>query len=139
LRSNGFGFEPEFTAKVARRHCRIYEVPISYSGRTYSDGKKITWRDGVKAIYTIIRYRLDAVAPRDLLAIGVGAAAVADGHFVDSAAPARDLGRELRLEAEAVGPEAQPVEHLPAEGLVAGLHIREVEVGEHVGEEGEEP
>ena len=58
LRSNRFGFEPEFTAKVARRGLRIYEVPISYSGRNYAEGKKITWRDGIAALVTIIRFRL---------------------------------------------------------------------------------
>ena len=57
LKSDRFGFEPEFTAKVARKGFRIYEVPISYSGRTYSEGKKITWRDGFSAIYTIFRFR----------------------------------------------------------------------------------
>jgi len=53
-----FGFEPEITAKIARQHWRIYEVGISYSGRTYEDGKKIGWRDGVRAIYAIIKYNL---------------------------------------------------------------------------------
>lgn len=55
LRSNRFGFEPEFTVKVARKGFRFYEVPISYDGRRYSEGKKITWRDGISAIYTIFR------------------------------------------------------------------------------------
>jgi glycosyltransferase involved in cell wall biosynthesis len=58
LRENRFGFEPEFTAKVARARCRIYEVPISYSGRDYSEGKKIGWKDGVAALYFILKYRL---------------------------------------------------------------------------------
>lgn len=58
LKSNRFGFEPEFTMKVAKRKYRIYEVPISYSGRTYEEGKKITWKDGLVAIYTILRFRL---------------------------------------------------------------------------------
>ncbi len=58
LKSNRFGFEPEFTAKMARAGRRIYEVPISYSGRTYAEGKKITWRDGVAATFTILRFRL---------------------------------------------------------------------------------
>lgn len=58
LRSNRFGFEPEFTMKVAKRGYRIYEVPVSYRGRTYQEGKKITWKDGLAAIYTIIRFRL---------------------------------------------------------------------------------
>ena len=56
-RSNRFGFEPEFTAKVARKNYRIYEVPISYHGRGYKEGKKITWRDGVAALFWIFRYR----------------------------------------------------------------------------------
>lgn len=51
-----FGFEPEITAKLARRKARIYEVGISYAGRTYDEGKKITWRDGVRAIYAILKY-----------------------------------------------------------------------------------
>jgi glycosyltransferase involved in cell wall biosynthesis len=57
LRENRFGFEPEFTAKVSKARCRIYEVPISYSGRDYSEGKKIGWKDGVAAIYFIFKYR----------------------------------------------------------------------------------
>jgi glycosyltransferase involved in cell wall biosynthesis len=52
-----FGFEPEITAKLARIRCRIYEVGISYSGRTYAEGKKIGWKDGVRAIWCIIKYR----------------------------------------------------------------------------------
>ena len=58
LKSNRFGFEPEFTAKIARAKLRIYELPISYDGRTYNDGKKITWKDGVAAFYHIIRYNM---------------------------------------------------------------------------------
>ncbi len=58
LRQNRFGIEPEITAKIARRHCRIYEMSISYSGRTYEQGKKIGWRDGFKALYCIVRYGL---------------------------------------------------------------------------------
>ena len=57
LRENRFGFEPEFTAKVSKARYRIYEVPISYSGRDYSEGKKIGWKDGVAAIYFIFKYR----------------------------------------------------------------------------------
>src|SRR6266567_2200468 len=57
LRSKRFGFEPEFTAKIAKGGWRVYEVPISYSGRDYSEGKKITWRDGLLALFQIIRYR----------------------------------------------------------------------------------
>jgi hypothetical protein len=57
LKSKRFGFEPEFTMKVAKKGFRIYEVPISYSGRSYAEGKKITWKDGMKAIYTIFWFR----------------------------------------------------------------------------------
>ena len=58
LREDRFGFEPEVTAKVARLGCRIYEVPVSYSGRTYAEGKKINWKDGVSAMRCIVRYNL---------------------------------------------------------------------------------
>ena len=57
LRSNRFGFEPEFTMKVAKKGFRVYEVPISYSGRTYEEGKKIDWKDGLKAIFAILWFR----------------------------------------------------------------------------------
>ncbi len=57
IKSERFGVEPELTAKLARRHARIYETPISYSGRDYSEGKKITWRDGVAALWHIFRFR----------------------------------------------------------------------------------
>ncbi len=56
IRSKRFGFEPEITAKIAKRECRIFEVGISYSGRTYAEGKKINWVDGVKAILTILKF-----------------------------------------------------------------------------------
>lgn len=58
IRSDGFSMEPEITAKIAKRNCRIFEVPISYVGRTYREGKKIGWRDGFKALYTIVKYKL---------------------------------------------------------------------------------
>ena len=58
IQENRFGFEPEVTAKVARMGVRIYEVGISYSGRTYSEGKKIGWKDGVRAIYAIVKYNV---------------------------------------------------------------------------------
>jgi glycosyltransferase involved in cell wall biosynthesis len=57
LRSSGFDFEPEVTAKVLRQGIRIYEVPISYSGREFDEGKKITWQDGFAALWTLVRYR----------------------------------------------------------------------------------
>lgn len=58
LREERFGFEPEFTARIARRRCRVREVPVSYRGRGRRDGKKIGWRDGVRAVYCIFRYNL---------------------------------------------------------------------------------
>ena len=58
LVTDRFGFEPEVTAKVARGGFRVYEVPISYSGRDYREGKKITWRDGFQAIWVILKYNL---------------------------------------------------------------------------------
>lgn len=58
IQENRFGFEPEITAKVARMNLRIYEVGISYYGRTYREGKKIGWRDGIRAIYCILKYNL---------------------------------------------------------------------------------
>jgi glycosyltransferase involved in cell wall biosynthesis len=57
LRSNRFGIEPELTAKLFKRRARVYEVPITYEGRDYSEGKKITWRDGIPALWTLIKYR----------------------------------------------------------------------------------
>lgn len=58
IEEDRFGFEPEITAKIAKKNCRIFEVGISYSGRTYEAGKKIGWRDGIKAIYCIIKYNV---------------------------------------------------------------------------------
>src|SRR5271170_6759579 len=58
IKSNRFGFEPEITAKVSKGNWRVYEVPISYAGRTYEEGKKITWKDGVQALWCIIRYQI---------------------------------------------------------------------------------
>jgi len=58
LKANRFGFEPEITAKIAKGDWRIYEVPISYAGRTYAEGKKITWRDGFQTLWFIIRFNL---------------------------------------------------------------------------------
>jgi glycosyltransferase involved in cell wall biosynthesis len=58
IEEDRFGFEPEVTAKVSRLDCRIYEVGISYYGRTYAEGKKIGWRDGVRAIYAIVKYNI---------------------------------------------------------------------------------
>jgi glycosyltransferase involved in cell wall biosynthesis len=56
IEEDRFGIEPELTAKVAKRHLRIYEVPVSYQGRSYAEGKKIGWKDGVRALYCIIKY-----------------------------------------------------------------------------------
>ena len=58
LKSNRFGIEPELTAKLAKKRARIYEVPISYHGRTYEEGKKIGWKDGVSALWAIVRFNL---------------------------------------------------------------------------------
>ncbi len=58
IEEDRFGFEPEITAKVAKLGCRIYEVGISYSGRTYGEGKKIGWRDGIRAVWCILKYNL---------------------------------------------------------------------------------
>ena len=58
IEENRFGFEPEITAKIAKKRCRIYEIGISYSGRDYSEGKKIGWKDGFRAIWCILKYNL---------------------------------------------------------------------------------
>ncbi len=58
IQENRFGFEPEITAKIARLQCRIYEVGISYAGRTYQEGKKISWKDGIRALWCIFKYNL---------------------------------------------------------------------------------
>jgi len=58
LREKGFGIEPELTAKIAKTRCRVYEVGISYFGRSYEEGKKIGWRDGLSALYKIVRYSI---------------------------------------------------------------------------------
>jgi glycosyltransferase involved in cell wall biosynthesis len=67
IEEDRFGFEPEITAKVARRNVRIYEVGISYYGRTYSEGKKIGWRDGFRAIYAILKYNLWGAQSRQVM------------------------------------------------------------------------
>jgi glycosyltransferase involved in cell wall biosynthesis len=59
IEEDGFGVEPEIIAKLSRTGCKIYEVGISYSGRTYAEGKKINWKDGVRAVYAIIKYNLN--------------------------------------------------------------------------------
>ena len=58
IEENRFGFEPEIVAKVARKGCRVFEVGVSYSGRTYREGKKINWKDGLRAIYCVVRYNV---------------------------------------------------------------------------------
>jgi len=58
IESNRFGLEPELAAKIAKTKCRVYEVPIGYHGRTYAEGKKITWRDGIAAVWWILKYNL---------------------------------------------------------------------------------
>ncbi|MDX1977853.1 MAG: glycosyltransferase family 2 protein [Pseudanabaenaceae cyanobacterium bins.68] len=73
IEENRFGFEPEITAKVAKTKCRIYEVGISYYGRTYDEGKKIGWKDGVRAIYCILKYNLFSKTPPRYLPPGSAA------------------------------------------------------------------
>jgi hypothetical protein len=58
LEANGFGIEPELTAKIFKRGYRVYEVPISYDGRSYEEGKKIGWRDGFVALWVLLKFRL---------------------------------------------------------------------------------
>ncbi len=58
FKENRFGFEPEITARLAKKKLRIYEIGISYYGRTYAEGKKINWKDGIRALYCIFRYNL---------------------------------------------------------------------------------
>jgi len=60
LQENRFGFEQEITVKVSKNGWRVYEVPISYYGRTYAQGKKITWKDGLRGLWCILRYSLQA-------------------------------------------------------------------------------
>jgi hypothetical protein len=57
INAKGFDFEPEVTAKILKKKVKLFEVPITYSGRDYSEGKKITWKDGFKAIWTLLKYR----------------------------------------------------------------------------------
>jgi glycosyltransferase involved in cell wall biosynthesis len=68
LKEQRFGFEPEFTAKVARLRCRVYEVGVSYYGRTYAEGKKINWRDGLRAVFVILKYGFSRQSPDAVLA-----------------------------------------------------------------------
>jgi glycosyltransferase involved in cell wall biosynthesis len=63
IESNRFGFEPEITAKISKMGCRIYEIPISYWGRDYTEGKKISWKDGIAALYWILKYNLFRKGP----------------------------------------------------------------------------
>jgi hypothetical protein len=60
LQSNGFGIEPEMTAKIFKGRHRVYEIPITYDGRGYDEGKKITWRDGIVALWVLLKYRVMA-------------------------------------------------------------------------------
>jgi hypothetical protein len=64
IEENRFGVEPELTAKVVRLGCRVFEVGVSYAGRTYAEGKKIGWTDGVRAIWFILKYNLRSGDPR---------------------------------------------------------------------------
>lgn len=108
LTARRFGFEPELTARLAQARARVYEVPIRYAGRTYAEGKKINWRDGVAALWHIVRFNL--FPPREVRAWqrrttpGPGLAAPAPRGEVascESAGPDRD--RNDRLAADAIG------------------------------------
>jgi hypothetical protein len=89
LTSNRFGFEPEITARLAQAQARIWEVAISYDGRTYAEGKKIGWKDGVAALFHILRYNL--LAPRQ--AKRLRASEVIDQPSVPAASPGDLVGR----------------------------------------------
>ncbi len=80
LEEKGFGFEPEITVKIAKRRLRIYEVGISYSGRTYEEGKKISWKDGVRALWCLLKYCLiEPAAPHEFSPGGQPDAALPNG------------------------------------------------------------
>lgn len=82
LTSNRFGFEPELMARLAQSRARIYEVPVSYSGRTYAEGKKIRWTDGVAAFFHIVKYNLlSTKAPQYLSANATPNVATSSGHL----------------------------------------------------------
>jgi glycosyltransferase involved in cell wall biosynthesis len=105
IRSNDFAMEPEITAKVAKRECRVFEVPISYLGRTYREGKKIGWKDAVKAFRTMVKYRLiDDVYAEDEYG----------SHILHSLEKARNFNRWM---AEAITP------HVGARVLEIGAGI----------------
>jgi glycosyltransferase involved in cell wall biosynthesis len=88
LRSERFGIEPELTARLAQARARIYEVPISYHGRTYAEGKKIGWRDGVAAVWHILRANLRRRRPEWSAGSAIPSAAAAGERHREDAAPA---------------------------------------------------
>ena len=90
LTSDRFGFEPELTARLAQAGARVWEVPISYSGRTYAEGKKIGWRDGVAALWHILRFNLRPQAPRPAFA---GPPARSDAPALPHFGPAQYLSQ----------------------------------------------
>jgi glycosyltransferase involved in cell wall biosynthesis len=91
LKEDRFGFEPEFTAKIASLGCPIYEVDISYYGRTYEEGKKINWKDGIRALYVILKYGLfckaTSIRPRPLRTDAVRAMRTSDGSRAQVSSP----------------------------------------------------
>ena len=90
IESRRFAVEPELTAKVAKLRCRVYEVPISYSGRDYSEGKKISWKDGFAALGAIVRYNLRGGSPSPAHAAAAAAPAVnTEAPAVNTVAPTR--------------------------------------------------
>jgi len=91
IEEDRFGFEPEITAKVARGRFRVYEVPISYHGRTYEEGKKIGWKDGVRALYAIFKFALKRTPPpRKALATAQLPLSTPGHSRVDEKSPERD-------------------------------------------------
>ncbi|HEX8804482.1 MAG TPA: glycosyltransferase family 2 protein [Acidimicrobiales bacterium] len=119
IEEDRFGFEPEVTAKVARGHWRVYELGISYNGRTYDEGKKIGWKDGVRAVECIVKYSPLGARLRRLLASVPGGSSVAP---VEAAAPAAGVGDPA---ASAPGP-SDPSAAVSSNGVHGGGSERSV-------------
>lgn len=92
LREKGFGIEPEITAQICRQRLRIYELPIAYYGRTYSEGKNITWRDGFRAVWVLLRSRVAPGVVRRAESTAASVGRTSRGVEVQAAGPAQPLG-----------------------------------------------
>lgn len=101
LTTDRFGFEPEVTARVAQMRCRVYELPISYWGREYDDGKKITWRDGVAALWHIFKFNVLDRMPPDITARGITDWQGSAGAVVDAEPATKTAGANGREAANA--------------------------------------